>query len=69
MALAQSKLNGSGVVRGLPFEYMLRLVALRWGVIPADLEARLGEPRVQQWVIRELEFMRAEAVEVKTGRG
>lgn len=55
--------------RGLPvpYWYALESLAQRWHTTPYELEARLGEPLVQTWVLRGLLFMRLEAVEVRRG--
>lgn len=54
------------MLKGLPFEYRLDLLAQRWHVAPFEIERALADPLVQLWVRRGLIFMSLEAVEVKS---
>lgn len=53
------------MLKGLPWEYRLELLAQRWHVAPYEIDAALADPLVQEWVRRGFIFMSLEAVEVK----
>lgn len=59
--------GGGGVIKGVPIEYQIELLARRWGITPYDLERAMDDPIVQKHVARSLQFMALEAVEVRGG--